>query len=95
MLSMHKSREELADWRSTKNVPFKQRPILPTKAKRPGKIGLSLMLQGAMISPADIVRSLDIQKTDAGLGQMQYANTARRKVMLKAISRADGTWVEL
>ena len=87
MLYMLKSRGEHSDWRSTKKVPFRQEQILPTKARRPGETSQRMMLQGAMTSPADIPRSLAIQKTDAGLGQMQYANTVRRRAMLKGSAK--------
>ncbi|XP_052478487.1 uncharacterized protein LOC128034012 [Gossypium raimondii] len=54
VISTLPEREELADWRSTRKVPFRQRPILPTKAKRPGKTSQSMMLQGKEIKLAGI-----------------------------------------
>ncbi|XP_052484292.1 uncharacterized protein LOC128039797 [Gossypium raimondii] len=53
------------------------------RGKRPWKNSLRSTSEGVMTSPADIARGQVIQKTDAGLGQMQYANTARRRAMLK------------
>ena len=47
------------------------------------------MLLGAVTNSADIVKELVIQKIDAGLDQMQYANTARKKAMLKKFARIE------
>ena len=82
MPCMHKSKEEPVDKRSTRKglfKPKKPRASKLTKVKSSGKIGLSLMLLGAVTNSADIVKELVIQKIDAGLDQMQYANTARKK----------------
>ena len=90
MPCMHKSKEEPADKRSTRKglfKPKKPRASKLTKAKSSGKTGLSLMLLGAVTNSADIVKELVIQKIDAGLDQMQYANTARRKAMLKEFAK--------
>ena len=59
------------------------------EVKSLGKAGLSLILQGAMTSPADIARGQVIQKTDAGSDQMQYANTVRRRAMLKGFAKIE------
>ncbi|XP_012487892.1 uncharacterized protein LOC105801109 [Gossypium raimondii] len=60
---VEKSKEELADWRSTKKVPFEQklnlpRALLPIKAKRLGEPSLSQILQEEGINPADIAKDL-------------------------------------
>ena len=89
---MHKSKEEPADKRSTRKglfKPKKPRASKLIKAKSSGKTGLSLMLLGAVTNSADIVKELVIQKIDAGLDQMQYANTARKKAMLKKFARIE------
>ena len=94
MLSMHKSKEELAEWRSTKKVPSKPKPslvraLLPTKARRLGEISLSQMLQEDRIDLVDIAKGLVIQRPNAGLGQMLNANIAKKWGMLKEFAKAD------
>ncbi|XP_040965721.1 uncharacterized protein [Gossypium hirsutum] len=82
MSTLPESKEEPADKRSTRKglfKPKKPRASKLTKAKSSRKTGLSLMLLGAVTNSADIVKELVIQKIDAGLDQMQYANTARKK----------------
>ena len=90
---MLRNKGELAELKTTRKVHSMPRPEKPQasmlqEVKSLGKADLSLMLQGAMTSPADIAKGQVIQKADAGSGQMQYANTARRKAMLKGFAKA-------
>ncbi|XP_017635648.1 uncharacterized protein LOC108477639 [Gossypium arboreum] len=64
---VEKSKEELADWRSTNKFPFKPKPSLPralllTKARRYGETSLSQILQEEGTNPAGIAKGLVIQR---------------------------------